>query len=195
MRQEEINDLLIYYAQQGRIVVRLKGGDPFVFGRGGEEALALAAAGIPFEVVPGISSAFAVPACAGIPVTHRGLSTSVTIVTGHEQQGKGSSTTNWERLAQLGGTLVILMGVEKLPHICQRLLAAGLAPETPAAVVQQGTMPGQRAVTASLAQIAEQAREAAIKSPAIIIIGEVVTLGDVLASFSGNVPTSIASVG
>ena len=176
--------------------MRLKGGDPFVFGRGGEEALALAAAGIPCEVVPGISSAIAVPASAGIPVTHRGLSTSVTIVTGHEQQDKeSSSATNWERLAQLGGTLVILMGVEKLPHICQRLLAGGLTPETPAAVVQQGTMPGQRSVSAPLAHIAEQARAAAIKSPAIIIIGEVVTLGDVLASFSGNVPTSTASVG
>lgn len=193
MKQEEINTLLISYARQGHLVVRLKGGDPFVFGRGGEEALALAAAGIPFEVVPGISSALAVPASAGIPVTHRGLATSVTIVTGHEQHGLDSSTVDWERLAMLGGTLVILMGVEALPHICQRLLTAGLAPDTLAAVIQQGTMPGQRVVTAPLVYIAEQAREAAIKSPAVIIIGEVVALGDVLASFSGNVPSSIAS--
>ena len=195
MRQEEINDLLINYARQGYLVVRLKGGDPFVFGRGGEEALALAAAGIPFEVVPGISSAIAVPAAAGIPVTHRGLATSVTVVTGHEQHGIDSSTVEWERLALTGGTLVILMGVEALPHISQRLLSAGLASDTPAAVIQQGTLPGQRVVTAPLAHIAEQAREAAIKSPAVIIIGEVVALGDVLASFSGNIPTSIASVG
>lgn len=193
LAQEEINHLLIFYAQQGHLVVRLKGGDPFVFGRGGEEALALVAAGIPFEVIPGISSAIAVPAAAGIPVTHRGLASSVTIVTGHEQAGSDSTVVDWERLATLGSTLVILMGVEALPYICQRLLRAGMAAETPAAVIEQGTLPTQRVVTAPVLEIAEEARKAGIKSPAIIVIGEVVAVGDVLASFSGNVSISRAS--
>jgi uroporphyrin-III C-methyltransferase len=194
MKQEEINALLISNARQGNLVVRLKGGDPFVFGRGGEEALALAAEGIPCEVIPGISSAIAVPASAGIPVTHRGLASSVTIVTGHEQQGRDAHAVDWEQLATLGGTLVILMGVEALPQICQRLLDGGLAPDMPAAVVQQGTLPGQRVVTAPVAQIAGRAREAQIKSPAIVIIGAVVALGDSLTSFLSNIPTSVTSV-
>src|SRR5260370_12892314 len=154
MKQEEINMLLITYAQQGRLVVRLKGGDPFVFGRGGEEALALADAGIPFEIVPGVSSAIAVPAYAGIPVTHRDLATSFTVVTGHEQRNNTSSSVNWETLAALEGTLVIMMGVETLPYITQRLLAGGLQPNTPAAVIQQGTVAQQRIVTDTLVNIA-----------------------------------------
>ncbi|HLI07502.1 MAG TPA: uroporphyrinogen-III C-methyltransferase, partial [Ktedonobacteraceae bacterium] len=165
---------------QGKFVVRLKGGDPFVFGRGGEEALALAAEGIPCEVIPGISSAIAVPASAGIPVTQRGLASSVTIVTGHEQYGGDGQAVDWEQLAKLGGTLVILMGVESLPRICQRLLAGGLAPATPAAVVQQGTLPDQRVVTAPLARLVDSVREAAIKAPAVIIIGAVAALADIL---------------
>jgi uroporphyrin-III C-methyltransferase len=183
MQQEEINILLIKYARQGHRVVRLKGGDPFVFGRGGEEALALADAGIPFEIVPGVSSAIAVPAYAGIPVTHRDLATSFTVVTGHEQRNNTSSSVNWETLAALGGTLVIMMGVETLPHITQRLLAGGLQPSTPAAVIQQGTVAQQRIVTDTLVNIAESARTAKITSPAVTIIGATVALGDSLAWF------------
>ena len=188
MKQEEINALLITYARRGCIVVRLKGGDPFVFGRGGEEALALAQAGIPFEVVPGVSSAIAVPAYAGIPVTQRDLVSSVTIVTGHEQQSSGSSCVNWEALATLGGTLVILMGVEMLSHITQQLLSGGLHPDTPAAVIQQGTVPQQRVVTDTLVGIAEHAWAARITSPAVVVIGAVVALSDPLAWFETLTP-------
>ena len=188
MKQEEINALLIMYARRGCKVVRLKGGDPFVFGRGGEEALALAQAGIPFEVVPGVSSAIAVPAYAGIPVTQRGLVSSVTIVTGHEQQSCGSSGVNWEALATLGGTLVILMGVEMLSHITQQLLSGGLHPDTPAAVIQQGTVPQQRVVTDTLVGIAERAWAARITSPAVVVIGAVVALSDPLAWFETLTP-------
>jgi len=188
IKQEEINALLIKHARQGRVVVRLKGGDPFVFGRGGEEALALAQAGIPFEIVPGISSAIAVPAYAGIPVTQRGLASSVTIVTGHEQAGCGSYDVNWEALATVGGTLVILMGVETLPKITQRLLNAGLHPDTPAAVIQQGTVPQQRVVTDTLVSIAERARTAKIGSPAVTVIGGVVALSELLTWFETLTP-------
>ncbi len=183
MKQEEINALLIKYARQGRLVVRLKGGDPFIFGRGGEEALALARAGIPFEVVPGVSSAVAVPAYAGIPVTHRNYASSVTIVTGHEDTAHTSSSINWEMLARLDSTLVILMGVTTLPYITQRLLHGGLHPDTPAAVIQQGTVPQQRVITATLVNIAEHAKTARIKSPAVVVIGAVVALSDPLAWF------------
>jgi uroporphyrin-III C-methyltransferase len=183
MQQEEINRLLITHARLGRLVIRLKGGDPFVFGRGGEEALALALAGIPFEIVPGVSSAFAVPAYAGIPVTHRDIASAVTVVTGHEQRGDQAPVVNWEALAQLGGTLVVMMGVETLPHITRQLLAGRLHPDTPAAVIQQGTIPEQRIVTDTLINIAERARAAQIKSPAITIIGPVVALGASLAWF------------
>lgn len=188
MKQEEINALLIGYARRGCLVVRLKGGDPFVFGRGGEEALALAHAGIPYEVVPGVSSAIAVPAYAGIPVTHRGLASLVTIVTGHEQDTCASPLVNWEALATLGGTLVVLMGVERLSHITQRLLRGGLHPGTPAAVIQQGTVPEQRVVTDTLVSIAERARAASIRSPAVAVIGAVVALSDPLAWFEALSP-------
>lgn len=181
MKQEQINALLIHYAQQGHIVVRLKGGDPFVFGRGGEEALALALAGIPFEIVPGVSSAIAVPAYAGIPVTHRHLASSVTIVTGHEDTAHTASHVNWEALAKLDGTLVILMGVATLPHITERLREGGLHPDTPAAVIQEGTVPEQRVVTGTLETIADRAASAAITSPAVVVMGAVVTLHDALA--------------
>jgi len=181
MKQEQINALLINYAQQGHTVVRLKGGDPFVFGRGGEEALALAQAGIPFEIVPGVSSAIAVPAYAGIPVTHRHLASSVTIVTGHEDAAHTSSNVNWEALAKLDGTLVILMGVATLPQIAGRLHDGGLHPDTPAAVIQEGTVPQQHVVTGTLANIADRAAIAGITSPAVVVIGAVVTLNDALA--------------
>jgi len=183
VKQEEIHAFLIHCARQGRLVVRLKGGDPFVFGRGGEEALALAQAGIPFEVVPGVSSAIAVPAYAGIPVTHRDHASSVTIVTGHGRYADGSAGVNWETLAKVGGTLVILMGVDTLPHVTQRLFDGGLPADTAAAVIQQGTIPQQRIVTGTLANIAECARRANIMSPAITVIGAVVALRDSLNWF------------
>lgn len=188
IKQDEINTLLIQHARQGRLVARLKGGDPFVFGRGGEEALALAHAGIPFEVVPGVSSAMAVPAYAGIPVTHRDLASSITIVTGHEQCSSTSPGVDWEALARLGGTLVILMGVETLAHITRRLLKGGLHPDTPAAVIQQGTVPQQRVIVGTLANIAARARTANIASPAVTVVGEVVALNDPLAWFESRYP-------
>lgn len=184
VKQEEINELLILYARENLVVVRLKGGDPFVFGRGGEEALALAEAGIPFEVVPGVSSAIAVPAYAGIPVTHRDYTSLVTLVTGHEQGG--SKGVDWETLAQLGGTLVIMMGVSRFAQIAQRLLTGGMAADTPVAVIQQGTLPQQRMVRGTLVDIVERAEVAGIKSPAITIVGDVVNLSDPLAWFEAR---------
>src|SRR5436305_11831347 len=180
MKQKEINALLITYARRGCIVVRLKGGDPYVFGRGGEEALALAQAGVPFEVVPGVSSAIAVPAHAGSPVTHRDYASSVTIVTGHEGHGHAAPAVNWEALAQLGGTLVVLMGVKALPDFTRRLLEAGLTADLPAAVIQEGTTSRQQTVTGTLADIAERALAAGLSSPATTVIGNVVSLGQML---------------
>jgi uroporphyrin-III C-methyltransferase len=180
MPQTEINARMISYARSGRTVVRLKGGDPYVFGRGGEEALALAQAGVPFEVVSGVSSAIAVPACAGIPVTHRDYTSAVTIVTGHEGHGHVTPSVNWEALAHLGGTLVVLMGVKALPDFTRRLIEAGLAPDLPAAVIQEGTMPGQRIVTGTLMDIAERALAAGLSSPATTVIGHVVSLEQML---------------
>lgn len=172
MTQAEINARLIAYARSGRVVARLKGGDPFVFGRGGEEALALALAGIPFEVVPGISAAIAVPAAANIPVTHRDYASSVTIVTGHEAQS--GRAVNWKALAQLGGTIVVLMGVQMLDIFTCRLREAGLPPNLPAAVIQEGTTPRQQIVIGTLADIAERALAANLTAPATTVIGEVV---------------------
>ncbi|MFH1596365.1 MAG: uroporphyrinogen-III C-methyltransferase, partial [Pseudomonadota bacterium] len=174
--QEGINDLLVQKARAGLTVVRLKGGDPFVFGRGGEEAEELAAAGIPFEVIPGVTSAVAVPAYAGIPVTHRRHTTLVTFITGHEDPAKEASAIPWANLGQNPGTLVFLMGVKNLAENCRQLIAAGRAPETPAAVIQAGTTPEQRTVTGALADIAGRAREADIKPPAVLVVGAVVEL-------------------
>jgi uroporphyrinogen III methyltransferase/synthase len=174
--QEGINDLLVQKARAGLTVVRLKGGDPFVFGRGGEEAEELAAAGVPFEVIPGVTSAVAVPAYAGIPVTHRRHTTLVTFITGHEDPTKEASTIPWDNLGQNPGTLVFLMGVKNLAENCRRLIAAGRTPETPAAVIQAGTTPEQRTVTGTLADIAGRAREADIKPPAVLVVGSVVEL-------------------
>ena len=176
--QEGINDLLVQKARAGLTVVRLKGGDPFVFGRGGEEAEELAAAGVPFEVIPGVTSAVAVPAYAGIPVTHRRHTTLVTFITGHEDPAKEASTIPWDNLGQNPGTLVFLMGVKNLAENCRRLIAAGRAPETPAAVIQAGTTPEQRTVTGTLADIAARAQEADIKPPAVLVVGAVVELRD-----------------
>ena len=171
LAQSVINGLLVEHAGAGRLVVRLKGGDPFVFGRGGEEALACLAAGIPVEVVPGVSSAIAAAGAAGIPLTHRGLSSSFAVVTGHEDSSK-SATVEWERLAGAVDTLVVLMGVEALRAITRRLAAGGRDPSTPAAVIRRATTREQECVTGTLADIA--ARAAHLRPPAVIVVGEVV---------------------
>ena len=175
MSQEQINALLV---EKGRssVVVRLKGGDPFIFGRGGEEALALREAGIRFEVVPGVTSAIAVPAYAGIPLTHRGLAASVAFVTGHEMPGKEESDIHWDRLATSVGTLVFLMGVKNLEFIASQLMAHGRAAETPVAVIRWGTTAEQQTVTGTLGNIARSVEEAGLKPPAIIVVGEVAGL-------------------
>jgi uroporphyrin-III C-methyltransferase len=172
--QEGIHHLLISHAREGKKVVRLKGGDPFLFGRGGEEALALGDAGIPFEVIPGISSALAVPAAAGIPVTQPGLSSQVTIVTAHTQ--KDAEAPNWPLLAALGGTLVVLMPLSNLEEITENLIQNGMAPITPAALIHAGTTPQQRSLFAPLNELAPAARQESFTSPALLIIGEVVSL-------------------
>lgn len=178
MTQDEINSLLIRLAGEGRTVVRLKGGDPFVFGRGGEEALALAQAGIEFEIVPGVTSAVAVPAYAGIPVTHRGLATSFAVITGHEADDKSESGIKWDRVSTGVDTLVFLMGVGNLPVIVENLIANGRSAETPAAVIERGTTPRQRVVVGTLADIVGKCDEARVKAPAITVVGEVVRLRD-----------------
>ena len=157
LEQSAINAILIHHAEAGRLVVRLKGGDPFVFGRGGEEVLACARAGVAVEVVPGVSSALAVPAAAGIPVTHRGLASSFAVVTGHEDPAKPGSAVDWERLATAVDTLVILMGVGALPRIAFRLLAAGRSAATPAAVIHRGTTEAEETLVATLGDIAVRA--------------------------------------
>jgi len=174
--QDEINALLVDRARQGRTVARLKGGDPFIFGRGGEEARALAQAGVPFEVVPGVTAATAVAAYAGIPLTHRGLNATVTFVTGRETPGRGETLVRWDELARAGGTLVFFMGVKSLPDITARLIAAGRAPDTPAAVIHWGTLPNQRTVAAPLSDLARAVAEAGVEPPALTVVGEVVAL-------------------
>lgn len=181
--QEEINELLISLAREGKRVVRLKGGDPFVFGRGSEEAQALNDATVPFEVVPGVTAGIAAAAYAGIPVTHRGLSTSVTFVTGHEDPGKTSTQTNWSALAQVGGTIVLYMGVKTLPAIAEALIDGGMSGDVPAAAVQWGTLPRQQTVTATLSTIADEAAKAGITAPVITVIGWPVVLRDEIGWF------------
>ena len=183
LRQPEINALLVRHARCGRRVVRLKGGDPFVFGRGGEEAEALAAAGIPYEIVPGISSAVAVPAYAGIPVTQRGTASSFAVVTGHEDESKGESAVDWARLATAVDTLVVLMGTRRLPQIAAALLAAGRAPDTSVALVRWGTTDAQETVVGRLDQIAALAEMVRLTPPVVIVIGDVVDLRERLAWF------------
>lgn len=178
--QDEINRLLVERVRQGKTVVRLKGGDPFVFGRGGEEALALAQAGLPFEVIPGITSAIGVPTSAGIPVTHRGISTAFAVVTGHETPGKAESTTDWKALARIP-TLIILMGLENAAPICQTLIDAGRPTETPAAVIQHRATPKQTTHLATLQTLPQLITEYQLIPPAVIIIGEVVHLADTLS--------------
>ncbi|GAB6098513.1 uroporphyrinogen-III C-methyltransferase [Halanaerocella petrolearia] len=174
--QEEINQLLIDKAQEGKIVTRLKGGDPFVFGRGGEEASKLSQVGIDFEIVPGITSPISVPAYAGIPVTNRNISSSVTFVTGHEDPTKEESSIDWDQLATATETLVILMGVGKLPEIAPKLMAAGRDPQTPVALIRWGTRPEQETLVGTLENIVAEVEENNFKPPAIIIVGKTVNL-------------------
>ncbi|MDE2481781.1 MAG: uroporphyrinogen-III C-methyltransferase [bacterium] len=183
MPQAEIEALMVRKAREGHTVVRLKGGDPYVFGRGGEEAQTLHAAGIAFEVVPGISSSIAAPAYAGIPVTHREHNTAFTVATGHEDPTKPESTIDWAKLADPHRTLVLLMAMGNLGGIAERLVANGLAPTTPVAVIQDGTRPTQRTVTGTLADIAEIVAREGLKAPAIVVVGTVVELRDELRWF------------
>ena len=176
LSQDKINNLLIQLAKEGKNTVRLKGGDPFVFGRGAEEILALAKARIPFEVVPGVSSAIAVPAYAGIPVTYRNFNSSLTIVTGHEKKSKSSSQVDWKNLAQNKGTLVFLMGLHGLKEVCFRLTKEGKNENTPAAVIQQGTTFRQKTVIGTLATIFKLVQKARMIPPAIFVVGDVVKL-------------------
>ena len=175
LRQEEINCLLVERVRAGQMVVRLKGGDPFVFGRGGEEALALAEAGLPFEIVPGVSSALAAPAYAGVPVTHRGVATSFAVIAGHEDPSKGEDTTDWAALAGIP-TLVILMGLARIGPICAALMRAGRAADTPAIVVSWATTDRQQSVQARLADLPAELALRELPAPAVIVVGEVVAV-------------------
>ena len=184
MSQVDITQLLHQKAYEHAVVVRLKGGDPFVFGRGGEEMVDLMAAGISVEVVPGITAGIAAPAYAGIPVTHRGYSSSVTFVTGHESAGKYRPQVNWEAIAQASETIVIYMGVHNLPNITQSLIDAGLAAETPIALIRWGTRPEQEELVGTLGNIVEKVEQSQFQAPAIAIIGKVVDLQAQLAPAS-----------
>ena len=186
LSQAQINELLVIHAHQGREVVRLKGGDPFVFGRGGEEAEALAVAGVPFEIVPGVSSAIAAPAYAGIPVTDRRYASSFAVVTATEEPERGPARVRWERLATSVDTLVVLMGVARLPRIVGALVRAGRSVDTPVAVVARATTAAQRTIVATLGTIVEAVEAAAIESPAVIVVGDVVRLSEPLAWFAGD---------
>jgi uroporphyrin-III C-methyltransferase len=177
--QDEINALLVRHATAGSHVVRLKGGDPFVFGRGSEEAQALARAGIPYEVVPGVSAALAVPAAAGIPVTHRGVAASFAVVTGHACTD--DANIDWRRLATAVDTIIVLMGLGNLPRIATELLAHGRPPTTPVAVISKGTTAAQTTVIGTLLNIAQQVADANITAPAVIVIGDVVSVRDRLS--------------
>lgn len=176
LEQDEIERIMVERALAGKRVVRLKGGDPFLFGRGGEELEALRDAGIPVELVPGVSSAIAVPGCTGIPVTHRDHASEVVILTGHEDPGKGESALDWDLLARFRGTIVILMGVKNLPSIASRLVALGRDPATPVAIIERGLAPGQRVTTGPLGRIGEIGEKAGVRPPAVIVIGDVVGL-------------------
>jgi len=181
MPQTEIDRLLVEHGRTGARVVRLKGGDPFVFGRGGEEALVLREAGIDFEVVPGVTSGVAAPAYAGIPVTYRGDASAVALITGHEDPEKPETAIDWPALAHFPGTLVFYMGVRQLPRIASQLVAGGRPPSEPVALVERGTLPGQRTLVATLADVAERAVEAKIRAPAITLVGPVARLHESLA--------------
>ncbi|QYZ78334.1 uroporphyrinogen-III C-methyltransferase [Methanofollis formosanus] len=178
LEQDEIEALMVERARQGKRVVRLKGGDPFLFGRGGEEMETLRAQGIEVEVVPGITSAIAVPEAVGIPVTHRRFASQVTILTGHEDPTKGESALDWQLLAKSRGTIVVLMGVRNLPKIAAALITNGKDPDTPVAIIERGMRPDQQVTTGPLGEIADRARQRGVKPPAVIVIGEVAGLYD-----------------
>lgn len=178
MSQAKINARLIEGARAGQRVVRLKGGDPFVFGRGGEEAMALAEAGIPWRVVPGVSAGVAAPAAAGIPLTHRGVSSAVTFVTGHDEAGNLPEGVDWAALARTGGTIAAFMALTKLDEIALRLLAAGRPAATPVAVVAQASLPGQAVLRTTLGACTLAVRRAGLPTPALIVIGDVAALSD-----------------
>ena len=176
--QEEINRVIVDRAKSGKRVVRFKGGDPFVFGRGYEEAIACAEAGVPCTVVPGVTSAISVPAAVGIPVTHRGVAHEFTVVSGHVPPDHDTSLVDWDALARMRGTVVLLMAVQNLPAIAARLVAGGRAPSTPVAVVAEGTMPGERTVLSTLATVAEDLVREQVRPPAIVVVGDVVAVGN-----------------
>jgi uroporphyrin-III C-methyltransferase len=182
--QDITNDLMVKYAKSGKRVVRLKGGDPFIFGRGAEEAEFLFKHNIQFEIIPGITSAIGSAAYAGIPLTHRRFASSIAIVTGHEDPKKRESTVKWDTLAKTVNTIVILMGVEKLEYISHKLIKAGMSKESDVAIIENGTTKKQRIVKGNLSNIVEKAQEKEMKSPAIIIIGKVVSLQEKLAWFN-----------
>ncbi len=186
LKQDEINSLLLTKAKAGKVVTRLKGGDPYVFGRGGEEAEILQENGIPFEVVPGITSGIAVPAYAGIPVTHRDHNSSLAFITGNEDPAKEDTSIDWSRIAKACGTLVFYMGMSNLPHIVAKLTANGLPAETPAAVIRWGTRPEQQTVTSTLENIVDTARAAKMGHPSIIVVGGVVSLREKLKWFENK---------
>jgi uroporphyrin-III C-methyltransferase len=180
LKQDEINNVIVKKAREGKNVVRLKGGDPYMFGRGGEEAQELIEAGIEFEIVPGITSAIAVPAYAGIPVTHRDHASMVTFITGHEDPTKDESALDWETLAKFEGTIVVFMGVKMLENNVSELIKNGKDPQTPVALIERGTRPDQRVTIGVLENIASIAKERNVKAPAITVIGTVVKLHDEL---------------
>ena len=186
MRQPDINKLLVKLAAEGKTVARLKGGDPFVFGRGGEEAIELLEAGLPFEFVPGVTSAIAVAEYAGIPVTHRHVATSFAVITGHEDPTKGASTINWQGLATAVDTLVFLMGVENIEKISSRLIENGRSADCPAAVIRWGTHPEQRTLVTTLGKAAADVKANNLKPPAIFIVGDVVNLRKQLQWFDNK---------
>jgi uroporphyrinogen III methyltransferase/synthase len=184
LEQEKINELLLEKSRQGKVVVRLKGGDPFVLGRGGEEAEVLAENGIPFEIVPGVSSAVAVPAYAGIPLTHRRYASSFTVVTGHQATGKGGPGIAWDKLASGTDTLVILMGMANLPHLIDQLIKNKKPLTTPVAVITCGTTQNQRCVTGTLQNIVELVKTENLRPPSVVVVGEVVRFHDHLDWFT-----------
>lgn len=186
LKQDEISRLLVDKAWEGKVVTRLKGGDPFVFGRGGEEAETLWEAGIHFEIVPGVTSAIAAPAYAGIPVTHRDFTSTLAIITGNEDPLKEGSSIAWDKISTGAGTLVFLMGMANLPHIARRLVDSGRPPETPVALVSWGTRPEQRTLVGTLEDISEKAVTARFQNPTVIVVGEVVTLRDKLSWFENK---------
>ncbi len=191
--QWQINEMLVEKARAGKVVARLKGGDSFIFGRGGEECEALVAAGIPFEIVPGVTAGIGAPAYAGIPLTHRNFTTSVAFVTGHEHPGKETSEIDWERLSLGSGTIVFYMGMKNLPEIAANLVANGRSPQTPVALIRWGTRPEQEVLTGCLSDIAEKAAKAGFKPPAVTVVGEVVALREKLRWFD-NRPLSGRSI-